>query len=522
MGSFAIPLSGLLASQEDLGVISNNLANMNTTGFKGSDANFSNLIYQQMGSDGAGDPIQTGLGTQIGSTSMNFTEGNIQNTGVNSNVAIQGNGFLQVQNNGVTQYTRDGDLSLSSDGYLEEADGSQVMGYMTVNGVVNAAGATAPLQIQLGQTSPPQATANVDLAMNLNATAGVPASQQTGTGIGAGTVLTTTTTLTMTDASGNTYTYTAQAGDTLQAAVTDINANSNGNFTASLSGNSLVITANSGTPITFSNNTLSDAATGKESETFAASGAGSYSSPVTVYDSLGNSHVANFNFDKTAANTWSYTITIPGSDLTQVPAPANPAAPVTLGSGTLTFNPDGTLATPAINVAGITLPTGDTMADGAKNLNFNWNLWQSATSANVTQVAGASTASAQQDGYAAGTLQTYTIEQDGTIQGSYSNGQVSSLGQIALATFPNEDGLLQTGSGNYMSSLASGLPSVGAPGTGGRGTLQGGALEGSNVDISTEFSNLILAQNSYEANARAFNTESTIFTNSTLQLGIGA
>jgi flagellar hook protein FlgE len=521
MGSFAIPLSGLLASQEDLGVISNNLANLNTTGFKGSSANFSNLIYQQLGSDGAGDPVQTGLGTQIGSTSVNFTEGSIQNTGVNSNVAIQGNGFLQVQNNGVTQYTRDGDLSLSSAGYLEESDGSQVMGYAAVNGVVSAAGATVPLQIQLGQTSPPQATANVGLTMNLDATAGVPASQQTGTGIAAGTVLATGSVITFNDATAGpfNFTYTTQAGDTLQTVVNQINAS--GNFTASLSGNSLVITANSGTPITFTANSLTDNATGTEAETFAASGQGAYSSPVTVYDSLGNSHVVTFNFDKTAANTWDYTVTIPGSDLTQVPAPANPAAPVTLSSGQLTFNPDGTLKAPGINVAGITLPAGDTMADGAKNLNFNWNLWQSATSATVTQVAGASTASTQQDGYAAGTLQSYTIQQDGTIQGSYSNGQVSALGQIALANFPNEEGLLQTGNGNYVATLASGLPSVGIPGTGGRGTLQGGALEGSNVDISTEFSNMILAQNSYEANARAFNTESTIFTNSTLQLGIG-
>ena len=521
MGSFSIPLSGLLASQEDLGVISNNLANMNTTGFKGSAANFGDLFYQQLGNDGAGDPIQKGMGTQIGSTSINFTEGSTQNTGVNSNVLIQGNGFLQVQNNGVTLYTRDGNLSLNSTGYLVEADGSQVMGYQAVNGLVNAAGASSALQIQLGQTSPPQATGNVALVMNLNATAGVPASQQTGTGIAAGDVLATGSVITFNDATAgpNNFTYTTQAGDTLQTIVNQINTS--GTFTASLSGNSLVITADSGTPVSFTANTLTDAATGTEAENFAASGQGAYSTPVTVYDSLGNSHVVTFNFDKTAANTWDYTITIPGSDLTQVPAPANPAAPVTLSSGQLTFNPDGTLATPAINVAGITLPVGDTMADGAQNLSFNWDLWQSATSAIVTQVAGASTAAAQADGYAAGTLQTYTIEQDGSIQGSYSNGQVSTLGQIALATFPNEEGLLQTGNGNYMSSLASGLPSVGAPGTGGRGTLQGGALEGSNVDISTQFSNLILAQQSYEANARAFNIESSIFNQSTIQLGIG-
>jgi flagellar hook protein FlgE len=513
MGSFAIPLSGLLASQEDLGVISNNLANMNTTGFKGSSASFSNLIYQQLGDDGAGDPIQKGLGTQVVATSINFTEGSIQNTGVDTNVAIQGNGFLQVQNNGVTQYTRDGDLSLNTSGNLVASDGSEVMGYAAANGVVNASGSLVPLQINLGQTTPPQATGNVIFDLNLDATAGVPASEQTGSGIAAGTVLATGGTLTFNDATAgpNSFTYTTLAGDTLQTVVNQINLS--GTFTASLSGNSLVITANSGTPITFTANSLTDAAAGTEAETFAASGQGGYSTPVTAYDSLGNSHVVTFNFDKTGANTWGYTITIPGSDLTQVPAPANPAAPVVLSKGPLTFNPDGTLKAPAINVAGITLPAGDTMADGAKNLNFSWDLFNSSNTPVVTQVAGSSLAS--------GTQQTFTIQQDGTIQGSFSNGQVSKLGQIALANFPNEQGLLQTGSGNYVASLASGLPSVGVPGTGGLGTLQGGALEGANVDISTQFSNLILAQQSYEANARAFNIESGIFTNSTMQLGIG-
>lgn len=515
MGSFSVSLSGLLASQEDLGIISNNLANLNTTGFKGSDANFSNLIYQQLGSSGAGDPIQTGLGTQIGSTSINFTEGSIENTGVDTNVAIQGNGFFQVQNNGVTQYTRDGDFSINSSGNLTTSDGAEVMGYAATDGVVNTSGSLVPLQINMGQTTPPQATANVGLDLNLDSSAGVAASEQTGTGIASGTTLTTGSVLSFTDAANpaNTFTYTTAAGDTLQTVVNQINAS--GNFTASLSGNSLVITASSGTPVSFTQNTLTDA--GGDTESFAASGQGSFSTPVTVYDSLGNSQVVTFNFSKTASNTWNYQITIPGSDVT----PAS-SSPVVLGSGTLTFNADGTLSSPSSNITGITLPSGDTMADGAKNLNFSWNLFNSSNTPMVTQTAESSAVSGTtQDGYAAGTLQSFTIEQNGDIQGSFSNGQTSSLGQIALASFPNEEGLLQTGSGSYVATLASGLPSVGTPGTGGLGTLQGGALEGSNVDISTEFSNLILAQNSYEANARAFNVESGIFQNSTLDLGIG-
>jgi flagellar hook protein FlgE len=515
MGSFSIPLSGLLASQKDLGIISNNLANLNTTGFKGSSPAFTDLFYQQLGTDGAGNPIQLGMGTQIGSSSINFTEGSTKNTGVNSNVLIQGNGFLQVQNNGLTLYTRDGDLSVNSSGYLVTPDGSEVMGFPASGGVVNATGSTTALQVNLGQTTPPQATGNVSLTMNLDATAGIPASQQTGTGIAAGTTLATGNVISFSDGSSpaNTFSYTTKAGDTLQSVVDQIN--SSGNFTAALSGNSLVITASSSTPINLTKNTLTDAATGKESESFASSGQGAYSTPVSIYDSLGNSHAVEFNFAKTGGNAWSYQITLPAADVGQT------GNPVVLSSGTLTFSESGVLTAPSSNIASITLPSGASLADGAKALNFSWNLFDSSTAPLVTQVAGASTSSTQQDGYKAGTLQDFTIQQDGTIQGSFSNGQVTTLGQIALATFPNEEGLLQTGNGNFVSSLASGLPSVGVPGTGGRGTLQGGALEGSNVDISTQFSNLILAQQSYEANARAFNIESGIFTQSTITLGIG-
>jgi flagellar hook protein FlgE len=425
MGSYSIPLSGLLASQEALGVISNNLANLTTTGFKGSTANFSDLVYEQLGSSGSGDPIQTGLGTQIGSTSINFTQGSIDNTGVDTDVAIQGNGFLQLQNQGLTVYSRNGTLSINSQGYLVGADGSEVMGYAAANGVVNASGTTVPLQISPGETSPAQATANVTLDLNLDA---------------------------------------SSSADT------------------------------------------------------------TFSVPVSVYDSLGNSHVLTFTFTNNGGNSWAYAITIPAADVTATP---QPTTPVSLASGTLTFDSNGNLIGPTDkagnleNIDGITLPSGTTMADGASALTFNWDLLNAANAPVITQVAGTSAASStEQDGFPAGTLQSFSIEQNGTIQGSFSNGQVSSLGQIVLATFSNQDGLLQTGNGNFVSTLASGLPTVGVPGTGGLGTLQGGALEGSNVDISTEFSNLILAQQDYEADARAFNIESTIFSQSTLNLGI--
>jgi len=266
-----------------------------------------------------------------------------------------------------------------------------------------------------------------------------------------------------------------------------------------------VITAKNGQPITFTTNTLSDAGTGALGEAFAPTGtaavAGTFSTSSIVYDALGASHVVTYNFTKTAANTWNYQITIPAADLA---AGGNPV----VGAGTLTFSGSGKLITPATNVTGLTI-TG--FADGANPLTFAWNLYNANGGGLLTQVAGPSaTSSTLQDGFASGSLLNFTIGSDGTIAGIFSNGQTSALGQIAMASFSNEQGLVRNGSNEFVSSQASGAANVGIPGTGGRGTLSGGALEQSNVDIATQFAQLILAERDYQANAKAVTTFDTV------------
>jgi len=114
MSSFAIPLSGLEASSDALNVIANNLANLNTDGFKDQTLNFGDIFAQVQGLSGNGDPIQIGGGVQLGSTVSNFTNGGVATTGVAANMALQGNGFFVVSNNGETSYTRDGSFSVNS------------------------------------------------------------------------------------------------------------------------------------------------------------------------------------------------------------------------------------------------------------------------------------------------------------------------------------------------------------------------------------------------------------------------
>lgn len=399
MPSFYIPLSGLEANSDALSVTANNLSNLNTIGYKTQRPLFSDLFYQQVGTSGDGDPEQVGVGTNIQTIDSDFTQGSIQSTGVPTDVAIQGNGFFVVDNNGERVYTRAGDFSVNADGALLSGDGGNVLGYPAVNGVVNPNATLGPLTIATGQTNPPNATANVDLSLNLD----------------------------------------------------------------------------SGTAVN-----------------------GTFSTAVTVYDSLGGAHVLTYNFTKTAANNWNYAIAIPAADV------GTTGNPVTVKTGTLTFNGSGQLTTPAANVGGITV---NGLADGASNLTFSWNLYGSNGSGLLTQVAGTSaTASTVQDGYASGTLVSYTIGSDGTIQGTFSNGQTAALGQIALASFANDQGLVRNGANDYLASLASGQANIGAPGAGGRGTLNGGSLEQSNVDIATQFAQLILQERAYQASSKAVTT----------------
>ena len=139
MAAFTLPLSGLAASSELLNVIANNLANLNTDGYKDQGLDFASVFNQMQGVSGNGDPIQVGSGVQVAGSTSNFTVGSISSTGVNSNMALQGNGFFEVEDpsSGLTSFTRDGDFSVNSQGQLSTASGQLVMGYPSVNGVVN-------------------------------------------------------------------------------------------------------------------------------------------------------------------------------------------------------------------------------------------------------------------------------------------------------------------------------------------------------------------------------------------------
>jgi flagellar hook protein FlgE len=402
MGNFSIALSGLQADSVALNTIGNNLANLNTTAYKGQTTSFEDLFYQQIGESGSGDAIQVGAGTRVSGTSTDFTEGTIlPDSNVNSaDMALAGNGFFVVEQGGVQSLTRAGNFQLSSSGSLITQDGQQVMGYAAVNGVVNQNSTLTPLTIPVGVNEGAQATQNFSLTANLNSNATV----------------------------GTTF-----------------------------------------------------------------------SSPVQIFDSLGQSHQATVSYTKTGTNTWGYTVSLAAGDATGVP---------TNNTGTLTFDTSGNLVSPTGSVNNITFPG---LTDGASDLSFNWNLNNSAGTPTISQLASASSNTASsQDGFTSGVYQSFVVDSSGVITAQFSNGRTSTIGQLAVATVANTAGLLVSGGNNFTTTAASGLATVGVAGAGGRGTIDDGALEQSNVNISTEFSNLIVAQRAFEANSKTVTTFDTI------------
>jgi flagellar hook protein FlgE len=399
MPVFSIPLSGLNASSIALQTIANNLANLNTIGYKDARVLFRDLFYQTLGTNGSGDPIQSGAGVTVGAISSLFTQGSVDPSGVPTDVAINGDGFFVVQKDGNTAYTRDGNFSVDKNDLLVTADGQSVLGFPAVNSVITTGQGLTPLRLGAGTISPPTPTSNVQIRTNLNATAAI--------------------------------------GD-------------------------------------------------------------AFSTPVTVFDSLGASHVLTYTFTKTGANAWSYALTIPKAQIAGALTD-----PVVIKAGTLTFDGSGNLLTPIANVTAIKIQN---LANGANDLQFDWQIYQGANGLLSQVAAPSSTASTRQDGSGAGSLLNFTIGSDGVVTGNFSNGQTAVLGQLGLATFPNLQGLLRTGRNDFSETLASGQAVVGAPATGGRGSLSGGALELSNVDIAKEFASLIVAQRGFQANARVVTT----------------
>ena len=400
MGNFSIALSGLTAQAEALNIVSDNLANLNTTGFKDDSAYFQDMVTQAMSSS-----TPNGAGVSSVMAQRNFSQGSIQVTSNAFDAAIEGTGFFVVQNSqGQQLYTRAGNFSLDPSGNLVDANGDYVLGWSTANGQVNASGAPGKLTVPAGSTVQPSVTTQFSIDANLNAAA-----------------LTTDST-------------------------------------------------------------------------------GTFSTPVSVVDSLGETHTLTVTFTKTDSNAWSYEVTAPGSDLTG-------GKDASLAKGDLTFDSNGQLKSPASGSSGSVDVKLAGLADGASDLDVTWNLYDTNNNSTLTQYSETSAVSATNvDGVAAAQLSQVSLADGGTLVAQFSNGKQQVIGQLALANIPNPDSLVAVGENDYTVGGDTGTPTLGTPGTGGLGQVKASALESSNVDIATEFTKLMTYQRSYEANSRTITT----------------
>ncbi len=489
-------ITGLNAYQSWIDMLSNNIANTATVGFKGQRMTFADQFYasQSYGSgpsqtSGGVNPQQLGLGVKVNSVDTQFAQGGLETTGINTDLAINGDGFFVMRNvNGsnAPTYTRDGAFSLNANGLLyDPATGLAVQGYMAnSNGVVNANGTLGNMTIPLGLNS-----------------------QATGTGFGAKTGPSTSDSVFDMSMAGNLDQTQWQAQESFLASGTG-NAGTSKTISTTIYdslGNAHAMTL-----------VYTPDATGATAGPPAANGL-----PATVQDANGNAVVP--------ATRWQVTASF--ADGTQISgAAATAAAPYTVGYAY--FDQNGQY----INTSGITNPAApaDVHAAGqpasiAAGDQVNITQWGNGLSNNATaptaggaapatgpigldfstntSLAGDSTASVlSQNGYAAGTLNNITIGQDGTISGAFTNGQTKTLGQVALATFQNEGGLNRVGGNAFAQTSSSGLAQIGVASEGRFGTIQSGSLEQSNVSLADQFTKLIVAQRAFEANTRGITT----------------
>lgn len=396
--SFRVAISGLRAASGDLDVISNNVANSNTNGFKKSRAEFADVFAV---TDLGGSSSTPGSGVRLTNVAQQFTQGNITFTDNNLDLAISGRGFFIVNDGGNNEYTRAGAFGVDRDGFFSNSSGQQLIAF-GADASGNITGAAAPLQINTANI-PPQASANMTVDVNLDASLGVPA-------------------------------------------VGVFDPNNPNSFT--------------------------------------------HTTSTTIFDSLGNSHLASMYYVKSAVpNQWQSYTYVDGVDVGGGATTMNFST-----AGALTVPASGTITTPAFTPSG---------GGAAQSLAIDYS--------STTQFGSPFSVNAlSQDGFTTGRLSGLDIDAQGIIFARFTNGQSRVEGQIAMADFPNPQGLQPLSDSNWGETFTSGAVVVGNPGTASLGLIQSGALEDSNVEVSEELVNMIIAQRTFQANAEVIQTADAI------------
>jgi flagellar hook protein FlgE len=553
-------LSGLDTNDSWMSVIGNNIANINTTGFKSRQELFQSQFYltDQSGTapsadTGGTNPTQVGLGASVASVQEDFSQGSIQSTGDSSDMAIDGNGFFIAQSaSSGQQYTRDGSFSLSSDDHLVTSSGAYVQGYAADQNGNILPGKLTNLSIPIGSATAAQATTTMSLTGNLNAAGTVASGGSTITsqdltlspGAGGGTPASTSLLSDLVNAGSGTAAFTAgqtltlsaqKDGSALPATTFNVTAGStvqdlqnffNGSMgidtSAAGAGTTLVagtaansvdlqVVGNSGSAnaLTLSSTALTDQ-NGANPLTLTQSAAASDGESVTtsmqVFDSLGDPVSVNITAvlqsSGNAGTQWKYYVNSP--DNKDAADPDN----TLVGTGTLSFDTNGALISTTGN--SVTIHRDGTGAD--PNLSIDMDFSGVSALAEDASHSGSELEMSSQNGIQLGTLTSFTVGTNGIITGSFDNGETRTMGEVAVATFNNEQGLQDDGGNMYSAAANSGSAVITTPSTLDAGQIRSGSLEQSNVDISKEFINMISASTGFSAASRVITTSDQLIT----------
>jgi flagellar hook protein FlgE len=550
-------VSGLRDHQTMMDVIGDNISNINTIGFKGSRVTFADTFNEfiQAGTNptsttGGTNSSQIGLGSTVSSIDRDWNQGTFEQTGITTDLALQGQAMFVLKSNGVTEYSRAGNFSFDANGRLVSSQTGAIVQGKVANssGVLPPGNNLADIQINTSMKLPATATTNISWGGNLESDSALTRSQavtlngnlnSASLNVGDsspessttvyndyGAAYTFNTYYTKTadntydlkykclDSSGNSV-LTDSTGATVDSgSITGLTfvADSAGNYAldtasqAKFDGAANLINASNtikssslnftfdGTSVTQNASTSTLAISADDNRT-----PNVVNGTVTVYDSLGTSHQVGIKYTKIADNQWAWSASVAASDTNDSKAVSS--------SGTLLFNSDGTLDSANISPTNPTLvfnPSGGATQEQIA-LNFGSGF------SGVTQTSSSSVMSAlSQDGSASASMTNMSIDQYGNIVGVFSNGKSQNLAQILVTNFTNLNGLTSSGDNSYISYANSGDPIVGSLGQETNTTIQSGALEQSNVDLSTEFANMIVAERGFQANARVITTADTL------------
>jgi flagellar hook protein FlgE len=540
-------VNGLSLNETAIAVVGNNIANADTNGFKAADVLFSTQLSQTLSigsaptaTNGGTNPEQIGLGAQIAAIQTNFSEGSITNTSSPSDLAIQGNGFFVLNSPQGQVYTRDGNFTLSSSNELVNAQGFAVQGFGVDNNFNLVTSQLQNLTIPLGQLNVAQQTSKVTMNGALLPTGQVATqgahilSDTLGDAGNAGADATASTLLTNLEDppgtslglhAGDVLNFTPQVGGvTLPEQSLTVTATSTlGDLTSMMDG-ALGIQSGSGVPndpnelpaagqpgvnivngqiqitgdmgtdnnITMSVGDLTEngAALPINFTQDAQANGESATTNFVVYDSLGTPLTVTMTavLQSTAPDATTYRYYFNSED--------NDGGTTGLGTGTITFNSTGQVIDGG--TGSFSINRSQTAAISPMVVSVD----MSGISGISTTTAGSTLSMASQNGSAPGTLSSFTISTDGVINGVFSNGDTRTLGQVMLATFANQQGLVENGNGTFTDGVSAGPANIAAPNSSGAGALESGAVEASNTDIGTSLVQLITVSTNYQGDAR--------------------